>query len=461
MKTLLFTSLLTSTLIASIVQTSSGTFADLYADKNSQSNIVATISIDKGHLIKKRCMSNSQSQRWCRVKYIYDDIVLHGYLQEKTLKHIYQMPKKDKYFELSYGGEYDDVANDVVATEDGGYVMVGYTASFGNGQDDIYIFKTDKYGNKLYSLALGGSRDDEAMAVVQADNSSFMVAGYSESFGNGVESVYMARVSNNGNLIWQNAYYSDKDDYYRANDIVKISPNNFLLAGYENHVKFFSSETNIYLNAINMNAKRNGIKRYGGSKVDKANSIISVSDGYVIAGFSKTWGHGAKDAYVLKIDKKGKRLWHNAFGFSYDEVANQIIQTKDGGYILVGSTDSATSKQQDIFVVKMSASGGKIWQAHYGSREDDEGYGIVETTDGYVIAGYTKETKSYNSDVYLLKIDKQGNVIWHRKYGYDKDDEARAIIKVPDGFVITGFVTSEENYSKEIYILKVNEEGKI
>jgi len=460
MKTLLLASLLTSSLFSAIVQTQSGPFVDLYSDKNSQSNIVATISLDKGHLVKKRCMTNRQSQRWCRVKYLYDEIVLNGYIQEQTLAKIYTMPNKKQYFEMSYGGPYDDVANDIIAMDDG-YLMVGYTASFGNGQDDIYIFKTDKYGNKRYSLALGGSRDDEAKAVVKADSSSYVVAGYSDSFGNGVESLYMARVSNSGKLLWQNAYYSDKDDYYRANDIVKISADNFLLAGYENHVKFFSSQTDIYLNAIDINGKRNGIKRYGDSKVDKANSIITVEDGYVIAGFTKSWGHGAKDAYVLKIDKKGEPLWHNAFGYSYDEIANQIIATHDGGYILVGSTDSDIKKQNEIYVVKLDASGHRMWQTHYGSREDDEGYGIVEVDDGYVIAGYTKDTKSYNSDVYLLKIDKKGNALWHRKYGYDKDDEARAIIKVDDGFVVTGFITSEENYSKELYILKVNHLGKL
>jgi len=217
----------------------------------------------------------------------------------------------------------------------------------------------------------------------------------------------------------------------------------------------------VYLNAIDVNGVGNGVKRYGGEDPERANSIISVEGAYVIAGETDTWGHGRLDAYVLKLDKDGKKIWHNAFGFNQDETANQIIATKDGGYIIVGSTDSDYKTQKNVYVVKISADGAREWQSFYGSRENDEGFGVVEAKDGYVVAGYTKGTPNYDSDAYLLKIDKRGNVLWEKRYGSSKDDRASAILKVDGGYVVAGYSTSIESYSKDVYILKVDENGNL
>ena len=459
MKKALLISLLTSALFAGVTQNNDGTFIDLYSDKNSQSNIIATLSTHKGNLIKKRCFSNRDSQRWCKVKYVYEDITLNGFIDEASLDKVASIPNRHRRFETSFGGGHSDLANSVIELDDG-YLLVGTTSSFGQGQNDAYVVKVDRLGNKIFSLALGGNADDSANAVVKMGN-DYVIAGSTRSFGNNVESFYMAKISSKGAVLWQHGYYSDKDDYYRANDIVKISETNMLVAGYENHVKFFNSEVNIYLNAVDTDGQKNGVKRYGGSKVDEANSIISTNDGYVIAGMTKSWTHGGEDAYVIKIDKDGKRVWHNSFGFDYDEVANQIIKTQDGGYILVGTTDSDIRNQEDVYVVKLNADGTRAWHAHYGSRENEEGFGIVEVADGYVIAGSTNDTKSYNSDVYLLKISKTGQKVWERKYGLDKDDGAHSIIKVADGFVVAGYRTSEETYAKDMYLLKVDMNGKL
>jgi len=195
--------------------------------------------------------------------------------------------------------------------------------------------------------------------------------------------------------------------------------------------------------------------------MDSANSLVSVKDGYVFAGVTDTWGHGDDDAYVVKINKAGDRVWHNAFGFKYDEVANQIITTKEGGFILVGMTESDVQNQKDVFVVKIDKNGNREWKRHYGTKANEEGFGIVEVDDGYVIAGYTDYTPSYNSDAYLLKITKQGDILWNRRYGGEKDDRAYAIAKVDDGFLITGYTTSAQTYSKDMYLIRVDSQGKI
>ena len=458
MKIALIISMVTSVLLAEIVETNNGMFLELFTYKNS-TEIISKVPISKGKIEKKNCYSTRNGQVWCKVTYTNEGMVIKGYSEKKYLDIIAQAPNTKRTFEQTYGGKYDDEAKDIIALKDG-YLLVGETQSFGNGNSDTYIIKVDKLGNKVFSAAYGGRNADVANAVLEV-NDGFMLAGTTSSFGNRVQSMYLAKIAKDGKLMWQKAYYSDKDDYYSGNDLVKISEDNLLIAGTEDHVKFFSSQVNFYLNAINTDGQKNGIKRYGGEDPERANSIISVNDGYVIAGETDTWGHGRLDAYVIKIDKDGNRIWHNAFGFEDDESANQIIATGDGGYVLVGTTDSHFRSQKNVYVVKLNADGNREWQSFYGSREDDEGFGIVESEGGYVVAGYTKGTDNYDSDVYIIKIDKNGNVIWEKRYGSSKDDRANAIIKVEDGFAVAGYSTSIESYSKDVYLLKIDENGNV
>ncbi len=458
MKSVILVSLIASTLLASVIETKEGDFLQIYAKKNPQADIVATVSINRGKIVKKKCFETRHGE-WCKIVYKSNGININGYSDKETLESISTAINTKATFEKSYGGRYHDVGNAIVALEDG-FLLVGSTESLGSGQKDAYVIKVDKFGNKIWEGAYGGRQTDIAKAVVVVDD-GYMIAGSTASFGNRTQNIYLAKISKSGDLAWQNGYYSDEDDYYSANSMVKISATNMLLAGYEDHVKFFNSEVNGYVNAINSDGIRNGIKRYGGDDVDKLHSVISTSDGYLFAGESDSWGYGAKDAYVIKVNKDGDRVWHNTFGYRYDEVAKQILNTVDGGYIIVGSTDSDHRNQKDIFVVKIDKDGNKTWQYHYGSREHEEGNGIVEVADGYVIAGYTKNTKSYSSDIYLLKIDKNGHTVWKRKYGGEDEDRATAIVKVKDGFAISGYTTSPENHSKDLYLLRVNNDGII
>jgi len=459
MKKTILISMLSSALFAGVVQNKDGTFLEIFANKNSQSSIISTVSTSKGKIIRKNCSVNRSAEEWCKIIYSYSGMEMRGYSDKKSLDIVAALPGKKLTFEQTYGGDRDEVGNDLIVLEDG-ILIVGYTDSFGAGQKDTYIIKVDNFGNKIFSSAYGGRSDDIANAIVAIDG-GFMLAGTTGSFGNRTQSAYLSKITNKGDLVWQKGYFSDKDDYYTANDIAKISDTNFLIAGWEDHVEFFNSEVNMYVNAINTDGQKNGIKRYGGEDKERANSIISVADGYVIAGTTDTWGHGGEDAYVVKIDKDGNRIWHNAFGFKYDETANEIIATKDGGYVFVGTTDSDHDNQKNVYVVKIDKDGNKIWDGHYGTREDDEGLGIVETDDGYMIAGYTKGTKNYDSDVYLIKLNQTGAVLWTKKYGGKKTEKANAIAKVSNGFAITGYSTSKNGYSKDLYLLRVDNNGNI
>ena len=252
-----------------------------------------------------------------------------------------------------------------------------------------------KHGNKIASYAYGGSETDKAYAALRLDNGSTIVVGDTTSFGNRAQSIYVARIAKNGKMMWQRGIYNDKDDYYSGQSVTRDGKGNFLIAGYEDHVKFFGSQLNGMVTALHPNGKIYALRYYGGKDDEKFHSIIATKDGYLLAGESDTWGHGRKDAYVVKIDKSGNRMFAKVFGYKYDESAAQVIEANDGGYVVVGTTDSDTDRRKDVFVVKMNAKGERLWQYHYGTREEDEGLSITRAHGGgYVVAGYTKDTKN-------------------------------------------------------------------
>ncbi len=459
MKFVLIILVITSSLVAAIIQTDSASMIEIFSKKTSTSTVVAKVSSSKGRLNIKFCTQVSNDRDWCKVQYIESSTVVNGYVEKYLLDKLKKTVKTSSTYETSFGGARNDVAYAVLPLEDGA-LLVGYTESFGAVRSDGYVIKVDEYGNKIFSSVFGGKDDDILNAAIVLKD-SYALVGTTRSYRKALESIYFAKLSKDGELLSKEALYSDVDDHYRGNGVVKDGNENLIIVGNEEHKKLFTSNKDGYLNIVNPSGKNQTFRRYGGGDIDNINSIVSVSDGYVLAGSTKSWGTGSSDMYVVKTDKQGNLKWQNAFGFKYEEVANQIITTEDGGFILVGTTESYKNNQKDMFVVKISSKGNREWMNNYGTQEDEEAFGIVETNDGYMITGYTKYTKNYKSDVAVLKIDKEGSVVYHRTYGGLKDDKAYAIAKVKDGYLIAGYTTSSESYSKDVYLLRVDMKGML
>ena len=448
-------------LFGEVIETKKGMALELFAEPNYQSNKIAELLVDDGRVEIRRCVTKG-NETWCKVRYISQAFTINGFSDKKSLVKLQTAKKNRDTFEAIFGGRYEDVGMDLLVDDDGGFSIIGYTESFGHGQKDAYVVKTDRYGNKIKSFTYGGSETDIARAALRLADGGMLIVGDTTSFGNRAQSMYVAKIAKNGQMLWQRGIYNDKDDYYSAADVVKAGKKSFLIAGHEDHVKFFGSEVSGMVTGIKDNAKVYAYRYYGGEDDDVFHSIVAAKDGYVLAGKSDSWGHGRHDAYVVKIDKSGNQRFARVFGYKYDEDAKQIIHSNDGGFILIGTTDSDYDMRRDIFVVKMDKNGKRLWQYHYGTREDDEGFSITSAHGGgYILAGYTKDTKNYDKDLYLMKISENGDALWERRYGGSRDDAARKIKKIKDGYVIVGYKESTQTFSKDLYLLKVDKEGKL
>lgn len=362
-------------------------------------------------------------------------------------------------FSKTFGGEESDIGKAVVKT-DNGYLIAGKTKSFQDSDRNynVYLIKIDKKGDKIWSKMYGGKDDDEANSLTKFKD-GFVFAGSTKSYGNDDLSFYFGRIDKNGKVKWEKTYYRGSNDEYYGNAVV-ADGDNLVIAGTERHLKFFSASINPILIKVNSDGDLIWRGYYGGKDEDYANAIITTKDGYIMAGRSETYGHGDFDSYLVKLKKNGKRVWFHAYGGKDDEVAHDIIATKDG-YVIVGSTDSFGLNYKDVFVVKINKRGKVIWRHSYGGRYDDVGYAITKAPDGgYVIVGKS-EVRSKGDELYLLKINSKGHTVWSRTYGGENDDVGYDIVTADDGYLIVGERQTSRSRDSNVWVLKVDFNGNL
>ncbi len=193
-----------------------------------------------------------------------------------------------------------------------------------------------------------------------------------------------------------------------------------------------------------------------------ASLIITDRGDYVMAGSTDASGNGGLDVYLVKTDANGVLQWQKTFGGPNDDEAFCIIQDKDGNYTIAGYTRSSGNGGADVYLIKVDDNGNALWEKTYGGQADDVGYGLLESPDGgYTIAGYTRSSGNGGSDAYLIKTDANGALLWQKTYGGNSDDQVFSINTTADGgFVMSGWTRSFWS-NTEIYLVKIDASGSL
>ncbi len=354
----------------------------------------------------------------------------------------------------TYGEPGQDEAYSVIQVSDG-YVLTGQY------DKDLCVVKTDLNGNKVWSKQYGGNGDDEGRSIIAVDG-GYVIAGSTSSYENGnVYDVYLLKIDLNGNLLWYKTYESTLNGhltnaYGRS---VVATKDGYAIVG-QTYVSN-DGDLDIYVIKTDLNGTLIWNKTLGGNAAEHGNSIISVPDGYVIAGDTESYGNSltsgivSSDAYLVKIDLEGNMVWNRTFGGKYAETANCVVAA-DGGYTIVGSTNSQNnSKDYDVYIAKTDINGNLVWSDHYGKADDDQGMSLIPVSDGYVITGYTSTVGNFYKNVYLLKTYLNGSLAWERSYGGVDSNAGNCIIQANDGFVVAGYSCTNGIYTADFYLLKV------
>lgn len=273
----------------------------------------------------------------------------------------------------------------------------------------LLISLNTKAQTQKFQKVLGGYSYDYGNDLVQTADTGYLLLSSSNSFS-GSSDIYLLKVDKLGNYQWQHTYGGNEIE--AACKIKYTQDGNLALAGYTS--SFLNSTYDFYLIKANMNGDTIWTKHYGTNEWDFANSMDTCSDGgYILAGKTYDSGNAFSDILVIKTDANGDEEWRKKIGGNKDEVANSIFTFNDG-YIICGTTESIGAGGKDIYVIKIDLSGNIVWERTLGGSQDDTGESVLlDIVHNELIVG--GNTKSFGIDLYynfyLQKLSLSGNII--------------------------------------------------
>ena len=355
-------------------------------------------------------------------------------------------------FAKNYGGTKNESGESIVATLDGGYAVLGYTQSNDfditdktNSDFDLWLLKFNSEDELEWSKTYGSTDDDRGSDLVVLPDGNFVITGYTSgadndvSVNNGNQDFWIAKLNSSGTILWEKSFgYSGSDKPY---SIIKTQDSGVLVSG-----------------VIDVTAS-GGL---GNSRLE--NSTL----------------HAGGDYWAIKLDTNGNQEWTKYFGGNLSDDPYGIAETNDGNFILVGASDSSdvdisnNKGTYDFWVVSISNTGDLLWEKNFGGSEIDEARGITKTSNGdFIIIGNTRSddqnitTNNGGSDIWLIKIDANGNLLWEKSIGGSSFDIGYGIKKSNSGYLISGASRSEnfdldENYGQnDGLIAEINDNGSI
>ena len=302
----------------------------------------------------------------------------------------------------TYGGSGSECGYSISQTSDGGFFIVGNTSSYGSGSSDIWLVKTDNNGIQEWDKTFGDTNYDCGYSGRQSFDEGFIVTGYITSNDGNRKNVYLVKTDKYGNKEWENSFDESIDDC--GNSLIQKPDGSFFILGYTLTGKYSSNDTDILLIKTDSNGNKQWLKIYGGTGSEKGSSIFSSSDGgFVLTGYTNSYGGSYFSAWLVKLDNLGNEVWDKTFGSSSYDYGTCVIQNSIGEYTFTGYTESTGKGVADIWLVNTSNDGYENWNRIFRGLDDDYGYCVIESNNGkYVVTGSCKSFGSGNSDLFLI-----------------------------------------------------------
>nr|WP_315197688.1 T9SS C-terminal target domain-containing protein [uncultured Flavobacterium sp.] len=377
-------------------------------------------------------------------------------------------------WQKTFGGSNSGIANCIQQTTDGGFIVAGSTNSNDgevtnhHGGTDIWIVKLNDSGSIQWQKTLGGSKDDQANSMQQTSDGGYIIAGITSSKDgdvtnkkeeNGID-YWVIKLDFSGNIQWQKVFGGDS--YDEAKSVQQTIDGGYILAG-SSRSNFGNDKKEGLLGGFNdeswiLKLNKDGIiqwqKVFGGEGYDNPESIQQTKDkGFIMVGkTNNSIITSASDFnfYVVKFDESGTIQWQKSLGGTNDDCAYSVQQTKDGDYIIAGTTQSVDGDvtnipggSQDFWVVKLNLTGDIVWQKAFGETANDAAYSVQQTKDGgYIMVG---SSGLKDIDAIVIKLNDKGNIEWQKPMGGSEYDEVKSIQQTKDnGYILAGISNSTD-----------------
>jgi hypothetical protein len=353
----------------------------------------------------------------------------------------------------TYGGTRREQCFSVVRTADGGYALAGHTNSFGAGERDAWLVKTDSSGNMQWNKTYGGTGDEYASSVVQTSDGGYALA--CTRWIDSARDVWLLKTDSSGNMQWNKTYGRGGDG--AAHSMIQTADGGYALAG---QTYGSGGGLDAWLLKTDSSGNMQWNKTYGGTGTEIGLSVVRTADGgYALAGQTSSFGAGDWDAWLIKTNSAGNQQWNKTFGGPNQDDGKCVVQSGDGGYVIAGYTRSYGDDSGDFWLFKTNSSGDQQWSNTYGGTDHDNAWSMVQTNDGgYAICGETYSFGAGERDVYFVKTDGGGNMQWNKTYGGTGTEmyESGSVVQTTDGgYAIAGDTTSYGVGDLDFWLVKV------
>jgi len=352
-------------------------------------------------------------------------------------------------WQQNLGKNQEDIIYDIVSTSDGGYIAAGMTGSMSSSKD-VYVVKLNMSGEVEWENNYGGVKKEVGRSIRQTRDGGYIVGGETYSFNAKLKDCYIVKLSSSGEVVWEQKYGGDFNDGCEA--IIQTSDGGYIAAG-GSWPDILAGD--IYLIKLDPNGIIEWEKYLGSGLEDRAYDIDQTPDGgYIIAGTTRIVHNGDYDMYIVKTDTKGNEEWSSTFGGDGDERAFSI-DWFENGYVAAGYTRSY-STTSDMYVVNMDPNGKKVWEITDGGSSTEERAQSIRTTPdcGCIVVGQNNNNTYGGYDVYLFKLDSNGNKLSDGVFGGKNDDYGYAVEVCPDGGYIIGGQTGSFGNGGDAYVIK-------
>jgi len=350
------------------------------------------------------------------------------------------------YWVKSYGGRDLDEAYGVAIAPNGDIIVTGW----------FFTMRLDSNGEIIWAKKVGGN------AVAIADNGDIIVAGTTERFGAGWRDVWVLRLDESGNVKWQKTYGGSDNEWATA---VAVAPNgDIIVAGFT--FTFGAGQADVWVLRLDESGNVKWQKTYGGSDYDEAYAVAIADNGDIIVagdyGGHDVYGALA-DVWVLRLDEDGNVKWQKTYGGGWNDGVNAVAIAPNGDVIVAGYTKSFGAGQADVWVLRLDEYGNVKWQKTYGGSSWDGAITVALVDNGdIIVVGWTKSFGAGEYDGWVLRLDENGNVKWQKTYGESSDDWANAVAIAPNGDVIVaGRTESFGTGGRNVWVLRLPQDGNL
>ena len=358
--------------------------------------------------------------------------------------------------------ELQDGAGDIQQLPDGSFIVTGGTAAFGALLLDVYLIKINSSGDVVWSNTFtnpGGPSMSGGYSVKQTTDGGYIILAQSYVFGGSFDGI-MIKTDASGNEEWIQSYDSGDDEL--VYEVAQTSDGGYIFAGGQGVV--VQDHADGWLVKTDASGNVEWEQLYGGDEDDAFYALDQTSDGgYVMFGFTQSYGLSDSYMWMVKADANGNEEWNRSFGGGLGEWCYDGMQTSDGGYIMTGYTLSYSATGQDAWLVKTDAAGNEEWSQNYGGQYNDYGNSVKQTPDGgYVVGGYSSSfSAGGDSDFWIFKTDADGVEEWNQSYGGTEDEDFESLaLTTDDGYILAGMSDSFDE-DGDVYLVRLEGSGSL